>query len=203
MGDESYLLHVNAGKSWKNEGIRFWKSGGNPAVCVGLWDLTLCTTSWVQDYIVHHQSALCITDLYHGAQGGPMSVRTQCSSLPTYTLVVHNVALYRLGGAQHDFCMFVINLFLMVYNAVLSVSVGVWVCCWSMYLCPSIMAKGLWGKRTEDYRMWEVAPMPLAFSLLLYDHFSYLTKAESPFFPAVFMEVLPLKAEQLLLYSLI
>ena len=33
----------------------------------------LRTTSWVQDYVVHHQPVLCTTD--HGAQGGPMSVR--------------------------------------------------------------------------------------------------------------------------------
>ena len=32
----------------------------------------------------------------------------QCSSVPTYTLVVHNVALYWLGGAHDDFVMFII-----------------------------------------------------------------------------------------------
>ncbi len=44
---------------------------------------------------------------------------SQCSSVPTYTMVVHNVALHRLGGAQDDFAC----LFFMVYNAVLSVLV--------------------------------------------------------------------------------
>ena len=76
------------------------------------------------------------------AQGGPMSVRSgghhrhifvvdnehanqdsQCSSAPTYTLVVHSIALYQLGGAQDDFAYSLSN-FLMVYHAVLSVSVG-------------------------------------------------------------------------------
>ncbi len=46
---------------------------------------------------------------------------SQCSSVPTYTLVVHSVALYRLGGAQNDFAYY--QIFLIVYNAVLSVSV--------------------------------------------------------------------------------
>ena len=50
-----------------------------------------------------------------------------CSSVPMYTLVVHSVALYRLGGAQDDFAC-LLTTFLMVYNAVLSVSVFVWVC---------------------------------------------------------------------------
>ncbi len=82
---------------------------------------TLRTTSTVQDYIVRHQPALCTTDLHfapptcivhHGAQGGPMSMRSrghsaydsvvhnvhtnngsQCSSVPPY-FVVHNIALY-------------------------------------------------------------------------------------------------------------
>ena len=104
---------------------------------------TLCTTSMVQNYIVHRQPALCTGDL-HCAQRGRLSVRSrgfhffhflsvrcvdskqvvhkgtdtqysifvvdnehanqgsQCSSVPTHTLVVHNVALSGLGGAQND-----------------------------------------------------------------------------------------------------
>ena len=37
---------------------------------------------------------------------------SQYSSVPTYMLVVHNIALYRLGGVQDNFdrfCMFPIN----------------------------------------------------------------------------------------------
>ena len=49
---------------------------------------------------------------------------SQCSSVSTYTLVVHKVALYQLGGAQDDFACS-LSIFLMVYNAVLSVSVSV------------------------------------------------------------------------------
>ena len=45
-------------------------------------------------------------DNKHANQG------SQCrTSVPTYTFVVHNVALYQLGGAQDDFCMFVIFVF--------------------------------------------------------------------------------------------
>ncbi len=74
---------------------------------------------------MHHRPALCIIN--HGAKGGPMSIRSggsQCSSVPTYTLVVHNVILYRLGGAQDDFACSSSN-FLMVYNAVVSLSESV------------------------------------------------------------------------------
>ncbi len=48
---------------------------------------------------------------------------SQCSSVLTYTLVVHNAALYRLHGAQDNFACSLS--FFMVYNAVLSVSVFV------------------------------------------------------------------------------
>ena len=60
--------------------------------------------------------AIFVVDNEHANQG------SQCSSVPTYTLVVHNVALYRLGGGQDDFCMFVIKFFNFF---VLSVSVSV------------------------------------------------------------------------------
>ncbi len=101
---------------------------------------TLCTTSWAQDYLVHHRPALCTTNLrcvpwctrrayvdmsvrsimidnVHANQG------SRCNSVLTYTLVVHNVALCRLGGAHNDFARLLSNFF-MVYNAVLSVSVS-------------------------------------------------------------------------------
>ena len=39
----------------------------------------------------------------------------------TYALVVHNVSLYRLGAAQDNFTCS-LSIFLMMYNAVLSVS---------------------------------------------------------------------------------
>ena len=58
-------------------------------------------------------------DNEHANQG------SQCSSVRTYTLVLHNVALYQLGGAQDDFACSLSNFFLMVYNAVLSVSVSI------------------------------------------------------------------------------
>ncbi len=58
-------------------------------------------------------------DNEHANQG------SQCSSIQTYTLVVYNIALHRLGGAQEDFACSLSNYFLMVYNAVFSVSVFV------------------------------------------------------------------------------
>ena len=55
-------------------------------------------------------------DNKHANQG------SQCSSVLTYTLVVHNTALYRLGGAQDNFTCSLRTIRKMVYNAVLSVS---------------------------------------------------------------------------------
>ncbi len=53
---------------------------------------------------------------------------SQCSSVPTYTLVVHNIALYRLGGAQDYFaCLFISNNTDMMHHAMLSVYLSVWV----------------------------------------------------------------------------
>ncbi len=49
---------------------------------------------------------------------------SQCSSVLTHTLVVHNIDLYRLGGTQDGFACSLSNFFMM-YNAVLSVSVSV------------------------------------------------------------------------------
>ena len=95
--------------------------------------LFVCVAMDCGSYIVHYLNVpglhcaptTCI--VHHGAQGGPMSVRSrgspqhfsfcsifvvenkhanqgsQCSSVPTYNLVVHNVALYQSGGAQDDF----------------------------------------------------------------------------------------------------
>ena len=78
----------------------------------------LCTTSTVQDYVVHHCPALCTMvhkrdlclwelgvasrhfsffDNEHANQG------SQCSYVRTYTLVVHNAALYWLSRSQDDF----------------------------------------------------------------------------------------------------
>ncbi len=83
-----------------------------------------------ESYIVHHlvSTGLCCAlptcVVHHGAQWEPLFLRSifvvdnkhtnqgsQYSSIPTYTLVVYNVALYRLGGAHWRFCMFVINFF--------------------------------------------------------------------------------------------
>ena len=69
-------------------------------VCAsGFVEPMLCTTSMVQGYVVHHQPAFCTR----------MSLRSRghawyfsCSSVPTHILVVHNIALYQLGGAQDD-----------------------------------------------------------------------------------------------------
>ncbi len=63
-------------------------------VCVcrgGVVRPTLCTTSWVQDYIVHRRPALC-TMVHKGYEHANQG--SQCSSVLMYTLVVHNVALY-------------------------------------------------------------------------------------------------------------
>ena len=57
-------------------------------------------------------------DNEHATQG------SQRSSVPTYTLVVYNVVLFQLSGAQDDFASS-LSTFFMVYNAVLSVSVCV------------------------------------------------------------------------------
>ncbi len=53
----------------------------------------------------------------------PANQDSQCSSVPTYNLVVHNVGLYRLGGAKDDFACSSPSL--MVYNAVNIVSLSV------------------------------------------------------------------------------
>ena len=91
----------------------------------------------IQDYVVHHRPVLCTTNLrlHHGAQGEPMSVRSggcpqhsifvvdnkhanqgsQSSSVLTYTLVVHNVVLSQLGGAQGNFCCIFCCIFYAVF----------------------------------------------------------------------------------------
>ena len=73
--------------------------------------------TWVVACVVHHGVIYFMFDNEHANQG------SHCSSVPMYTLVVHNISLYQLGSAQDDFACSFIN-FLMVYNAVLSVSVG-------------------------------------------------------------------------------
>ncbi len=91
----------------------------NGPVCVSVWvcETTLCTTSWVQDYVVHHWPA---TD----------QRCAQCSSVLTYTLVVHNIAWYWLGGVQDNFACWLSTLTVMVHNTRLSVSV-----CFCMSVC--------------------------------------------------------------------
>ncbi len=54
-----------------------------------------------------------------------MSVRS--SSVPTHTLVVHNIALYRLGGAQDNFACSLSNFFDGVQWNVVSLSVYVFI----------------------------------------------------------------------------
>ncbi len=66
---------------------------------------TLCTTSLVQSYVVHHWPALCTTELCCASwrtREGYFFVGS-CSSLLVYTLVACNVALYWLGGTQDIF----------------------------------------------------------------------------------------------------
>ena len=73
--------------------------------CMGLRELccspprgyrtTFCTTN------LHCAPSSCI--VHHGAQGAPMSVSSEGRPRQTFTLVVHNVALFWLGGAQDDF----------------------------------------------------------------------------------------------------
>ncbi len=69
---------------------------------------------------------------------------SQYSSVPTYTLVVHNVALYRLGGAQDDF-------------------VSLTVC-----VCPSLCL-GLWNLRCAPIQRYTatVCTIDLRCALLL------------------------------------
>ncbi len=78
-----------------------------PSICLsvclsGFVRSILCTTLWVQDYVVHHRPELC-TMVHKG---------DLCQSDVEVT---------------PDICMFVINVF-MVYTAVLSVSVSVCPC---------------------------------------------------------------------------
>ena len=70
--------------------------------------------------MVHKENLIHIfvVDSEHANQG------SQCSSVPTYTLVVHNVALYGLGGAQDYFACSLRTTREMVYNMMLSVSVA-------------------------------------------------------------------------------
>ena len=56
-----------------------------------------------------------MVDNEHANQG------SQCSSVLTYTLVVHNVALSRLGGAQDDFAC-LLSFFYGVQCSVVSLS---------------------------------------------------------------------------------
>ncbi len=53
-----------------------WPDMSVSVVCVylllcGFVEAMLCTTLFVQSYVVHHRPALCTTNLHHGAQGGP------------------------------------------------------------------------------------------------------------------------------------
>ena len=56
-------------------------------------------------------------DNEHAIQG------SQCSSVPTYTLVVHNAALYRFGGARNNFLHVYYQFFYGVQCSVVSLSV--------------------------------------------------------------------------------
>ncbi len=59
-----------------------------------------------------------VVDNEHTNQGRP------CSSIPMYILVihvVHNIALYRLGGSQDDFTCSLSTPSVMMHNAMLSV----------------------------------------------------------------------------------
>ena len=66
---------------------------------------------------LHCAPPTCIVvDNEHANQG------SRCSSAPTYALVVHNVAFYRLGGAQDDFACLLSNFFYGVPCSVVSLS---------------------------------------------------------------------------------
>ena len=88
--------------------------------------LMLRTCSTVQDCVVQNRSALCImvnkgdlcifvVDNAHANQG------SKCSSVLMQTLVVHNIALYWLGGAQDDFACLLSALTVMMRDTMLSV----------------------------------------------------------------------------------
>ncbi len=59
--------------------------------------------------------------MHHLVSTGLRCAPSNCVDLHNIAIlsIVHNVALYRLGGAQYDFACLLSN-FLMVYNAVLS-----------------------------------------------------------------------------------
>ena len=83
----------------------------------------LCTTNLLCAHVTkawtYNTSNILMFDNEHANQG------SQCSSVQTYSLVVHNVALYQLGGGQDDFACSLRTIREKVYNAVLSVSVSV------------------------------------------------------------------------------
>ena len=96
-----------------------WQIFCEPSPDLGSPCIRLCV--WVcESYVVHHRPVLCTTGLHcapkysismfdneHANQG------LQCSSVLIYTLVVHNIALYRLRGAQDDFaCSLSTSLFI-------------------------------------------------------------------------------------------
>ena len=108
----------------------------------GFVEATLCTILLVQSYIVHHRPALdtiyrhCVCTPWGGptfSRGtghsqyfpflGPLGYSFSGSQLHTNqgTLVVHNVALYWLGGAHEDFSCMLWTITYMVYNTKLSV----------------------------------------------------------------------------------
>ena len=88
------------------------------SIHLGLWErrcappqwyrTILCTTPMAQDYIVHHWPALCT--MVHNGDVCPQEVG-----------VVHNVALYWLGGPQDDFACLLSALTMVVHNMMLSV----------------------------------------------------------------------------------
>ncbi len=67
---------------------------------------------------------------------------SQCSSVPTYTLVVHNVALYWLGGAHDDFSCSLSATTQMVHNVMLSV-------CMFVHIFHNILSL------TRQHETWE------------------------------------------------
>ena len=80
--------------------------------------MPLCTTCDIKNPL--QRLSILLVDNEHANQS------LQCScTIPTYTLVVHSVALYWLGGAQEDFACSLSAPSMMVHNTMLSVSLSV------------------------------------------------------------------------------
>ncbi len=138
------------------------------SVHLGLWDLC-CALSQ------RYRTTLCSTNLlcaaptcvaHHGAQGGP-TVRSTM-----YTLGVHNIALYWLGGV--DFLILDSKRFLLlqvVHRIILEFRYQLWLWCCTIRCCQSSWVCGTYIVEATfciiKCSSWRVFKIFLAIDLLL------------------------------------